>query len=116
MGFTAGSRASKITVPTGEGASGRISASAAKAWSAERCLTRHRCLLLGGRRGPDLLVKKGWELSAPVPGPHITAANKMALGQSRWAAARAPPSPEPGRRGARAGCSSLSITRPADSN
>lgn len=53
---------------------------AAKAWSAE--LGRKNCSrLLGELTSPDLLIEKGWEVSALSLVLTITAPNKMALEQ-----------------------------------
>lgn len=54
---------------------------AAKAWSAEpgqkNCCSR----LLGGLPSPDLLIEKGWEISAPSLVLTINAPSKMASEQ-----------------------------------
>lgn len=85
---------------------------AAKAWSAEpgqkNCCSRP----LGGLPSPDLLIEKGWEISAPSLVLTITAPSKMASEQPLTPL----PSAEPGPRGAVAGCSSFITTHPEDPN
>lgn len=93
---------SKITMPMTDSASGsewtqdwlQPLPATAKAWSAEHCLT--------GKGG----------VGAFSPGSVliIAAPNWVALGQGRWAATGTLPSPEPGYRDARAGCSNFDTT------
>lgn len=98
-------------VPRSQGGPGpQALLAAANTCSAERCVTRCCACPPGGRGALTSWSRRGGSFQRPCLGFTIPAANKMALGRRRRAVTGGPRSPEPGHRGARVGCRSLSTT------